>query len=58
MVGNVLIISVVFLLGMYLVYSTKGVWSMNLILWMTGMFAIGILSMGLCFLFIKACEKI
>jgi hypothetical protein len=31
---------------------------MNLILWMTGMFIMGILSMGLCFLFAKACEKI
>ena len=31
---------------------------MNLILWMTGMFVLGIMSMGLCLLFVKGCEKI
>jgi hypothetical protein len=31
---------------------------MNLIVWISGMFLMGLLSMGLCLLFIKACEKI
>ena len=31
---------------------------MNLILWMTGMVVLGIMSMGLCLLFVKGCEKI
>ena len=31
---------------------------MNLILGMAGMFLMGLMSMGLCFLFVKACEKI
>jgi hypothetical protein len=31
---------------------------MNLVVWLPAMFALGIVSMGLCFLFLKACEKI
>jgi hypothetical protein len=31
---------------------------MNLEIWMAGMFFLGIAAMGLCFLFMKACEKI
>jgi hypothetical protein len=31
---------------------------MNLILWMTGMFVLGLISMELCLLFVKGCEKI
>ncbi len=31
---------------------------MNLEIWMIAMFLLGIVSMGLCFLFLKACEKI
>lgn len=31
---------------------------MNLETWLPGMFILGVLSMGLCFLFLKACEKI
>jgi hypothetical protein len=31
---------------------------MNLIVWLIGMFVTGLLSMGLCFVFVKACEKI
>jgi len=31
---------------------------MNLLLWLPGMFFLGIASMAACLLFIKACEKI
>ncbi len=31
---------------------------MNLAIWLPGMFLLGIAGMGLCFLFLKACEKI
>lgn len=31
---------------------------MNLETWLPGMFILGVLSMGLCLLFLKACEKI
>ncbi len=31
---------------------------MNLIIWFPAMFLLGLVSMGLCFLFLKACEKI
>jgi len=31
---------------------------MNLLIWLPAMFGLGILFMGLCFLFLKACEKI
>jgi len=31
---------------------------MNLLAWLSVMFALGMISMGLCFLFVKACEKI
>jgi len=31
---------------------------MNLEIWFLSMFLLGIVSMGLCFLFMKACEKI
>jgi hypothetical protein len=30
----------------------------NLNVWMPAMFVLGLVSMGLCFLFLKACEKI
>ena len=31
---------------------------MNLVIWLPGMFLLGIEGMGLCLLFVKACEKI
>jgi hypothetical protein len=31
---------------------------MNLALWLPGMFVLGLVSMGLCYAFIGACEKI
>jgi hypothetical protein len=31
---------------------------MNLIVWLIAMLALGILAMGLCYLFLIACEKI
>jgi hypothetical protein len=31
---------------------------MNLYIWMPAMFVLGLVSMALCFLFLKACEKI
>ena len=31
---------------------------MNLFIWIPGMIALGILAMRLCYLFLKACEKI
>jgi hypothetical protein len=31
---------------------------MNLTLWLPGMFVLGLMSMGLCYAFIDACEKI
>jgi len=30
----------------------------NLAIWLAAMFVLGLVSMGLCFLFLKACEKI
>jgi hypothetical protein len=30
----------------------------NLYVWMPAMFVLGLVSMGLCYLFLKACEKI
>jgi hypothetical protein len=32
--------------------------SMNLAVWLPAMFLLGIVAMGLCYLFVKACEKI
>jgi hypothetical protein len=31
---------------------------MNLVVWLPAMIGLGLASMGLCFLFLKACEKI
>ncbi len=31
---------------------------MNLALWLPGMLILGVAAMGLCYLFLKACEKI
>ncbi len=31
---------------------------MNLVIWLPAMFLLGLAGMGLCFLFLKACEKI
>jgi hypothetical protein len=31
---------------------------MTLIMWLIGMFTAGLVSMGLCIAFVKACEKI
>jgi len=31
---------------------------MNLIIWLPAMFLLGLACLGLCFLFLKACEKI
>jgi hypothetical protein len=31
---------------------------MNLAIWLPAMFVLGIVMMGLCLLFVKACEKI
>ena len=31
---------------------------MNLAIWLPAMFGLGLVSMALCFLFLKACEKI
>ncbi len=31
---------------------------MNLYFWLPAMFLLGLLSLGLCYLFMKACEKI
>ncbi len=31
---------------------------MNLEIWLPGMFLLGLVAMGLCYLFMKACEKI
>ena len=31
---------------------------MNLVIWFPAMFFLGLASMGLCFLFLKGCEKI
>ena len=31
---------------------------MNIEMWMAGTFLLGMAAMGLCFLFMKACEKI
>jgi len=31
---------------------------MNLVIWLPAMFFLGIVVMGLCYLFLKACEKI
>jgi hypothetical protein len=32
--------------------------TMNLAIWLPAMFVLGLVSLGLCFLFLKACEKI
>jgi hypothetical protein len=32
--------------------------SMNLAFWLPSMFLLGLVAMGLCYLFLKACEKI
>jgi hypothetical protein len=32
--------------------------SMNLAVWLPAMFVLGVVAMGLCYLFLKACEKI
>jgi hypothetical protein len=37
---------------------SKGNTIMNLIVWLIAMLALGILAMGLCYLFLIACEKI
>ena len=31
---------------------------MNLEIWLSAMFLLGLVAMGLCYLFMKACEKI
>jgi len=31
---------------------------MNLVVWIPAMFLLGLAALGLCFLFLKACEKI
>jgi hypothetical protein len=31
---------------------------MNLAIWLIAMFILGLTSMGICYLFLKACEKI
>jgi hypothetical protein len=31
---------------------------MNITIWLLATFSLGLISMGLCFLFIEACEKI
>jgi hypothetical protein len=31
---------------------------MNLVFWLPGMFLLGVAALGLCFLFLKACEHI
>jgi hypothetical protein len=31
---------------------------MNLVVWLPAMFFLGLISMGVCYLFIDACEKI
>lgn len=31
---------------------------MNLYFWLPAMFALGVVTMGVCYLFMKACEKI
>lgn len=31
---------------------------MNLAIWLPAMFILGLVSMGLCFLFLEACERI
>ncbi len=31
---------------------------MNLFAWLVAMFLLGLVAMGLCYLFLKACEKI
>jgi hypothetical protein len=31
---------------------------MNLLVWLTAMFLLGLVAIGLCYLFMKACEKI
>jgi hypothetical protein len=31
---------------------------MNLVIWLPAMFILGLVAMGVCYLFMKACEKI
>jgi len=31
---------------------------MNLVIWLPAMFLLGVVAMGLCYLFMKACERI
>jgi len=31
---------------------------MNLVVWLPAMFVLGVVSMGLCYVFVTACEKI
>lgn len=31
---------------------------MNLAIWLPGMFLLGVAAIGLCYLFVKACDKI
>jgi hypothetical protein len=31
---------------------------MNLVIWLVGLFILGIVVMGLCYLFMEACDKI
>ena len=31
---------------------------MNLVIWMPGLFLVGLVSLGLCYLFLEACERI
>jgi hypothetical protein len=31
---------------------------MNLVIWLAAMFLLGLVSMGLCYLFMEGCEKI
>jgi VIT1/CCC1 family predicted Fe2+/Mn2+ transporter len=38
--------------------TITGISSMNLAIGLIAMFALGILAMGLCYLFLKGCEKI
>ena len=35
-----------------------GRFAMNLVVWLPGMFLLGVVSMGLCYAFLCACEKI
>jgi hypothetical protein len=37
---------------------TMGLVESNVVMWLVSMFVLGLVSMGLCVLFLKACEKI